>query len=73
MKTTGGGRFDGSTPLVFNATFTYLRDALQSHNYLYSFYEIDSPKDFEYLGYSIEAGDKILIDSGTHSIYMALL
>lgn len=73
MITTGGGKADRPGKIIFNATFTYLTDDVLPNSYLYSYYEIDSPKDFEYLDISIKRGDKILIDSGTHGIYMAMI
>ena len=71
-KVTGGGKADTPGKLVFNATFTYLADMGLQNNYLYSYYELDSPKDFEYLEHSIRREDRILIDSGTHGIYMKM-
>lgn len=73
MIITGGGRADRPGRIIFNATYTFWSDVFLPNSYLYTFYKIRSDEDYRCLQYSIDRGDRILIDSGTHSIYMAMV
>lgn len=73
MKFTGGLWNSGDAKKIFNATFVQLADHEIRNNYLYSFHEIKNSRDLMLLDDSIAMGHSVLIDSGTHSIYMALV